>query len=187
VLGELVHESSGRIAGTRLLPTESGEVRIEVTAQGSGGRLLGQSVSTIATWRQALRQGGAHHGEGRVIFTTSDGEVAEWMGFGVGRSMGSPPAATFATCGSAQTTSRRLAHLNGIALVGECEIDEDGRWTWRLYEWLPSVLAWSPDSASPGSTGHPATLRWGSPEHLIRAARRPGTAAREVDDPRPTG
>jgi hypothetical protein len=186
VLGELVHESSGQIAGTRLLPTEAGEVRVEVTAQGSGGRLLGQSVTTIATWWQALRQGGVHYGEGRVIFTTRDCEVAEWTGFGVGRALGPPPAATFATCGSAQTTSRRLAHLNEIAMVGECEIGEDGRWTWRLYEWLPSALA--SDGAAPGTACHPpAALHWGSLERLSRGARPPERGRPEEGDRRPAG
>jgi hypothetical protein len=59
-LGELIHESSGQIAGTRVLPPEGGEVRMEVTAQSSEGRLLGQNVTTTGTYWQTVRPGGVY-------------------------------------------------------------------------------------------------------------------------------
>ena len=36
MLGELLGESSGRITGTRVLPTEGQQVKVEVSFQGSG-------------------------------------------------------------------------------------------------------------------------------------------------------
>jgi hypothetical protein len=109
-----------------------------VTAQSSEGRLLGQNVTTTGTYWQTVRPGGVYYGEGRVIFMTGDGQVAEWSGIGVGRPTGPPPSASFATTGSARTTSPSLARLNSIATVGEYDVDAGGRWTWKLYEWVPA-------------------------------------------------
>jgi hypothetical protein len=143
MLGELIHESSGQIIGTRVLPPEGGEVRIEVTAQGRG-QLLGKTVTTTGTYWQTVRPDGSYHGEGRVLFLSDDGEVATWSGVGVGRPTGAPPAASFATVGAAQSASPSLSGINSVATVGQYEVDGSGTWTWRLHAVVPAgVLAGS--------------------------------------------
>jgi hypothetical protein len=143
MLGDLIHESSGQIIGTRVLPPEGGEVRIEVTVQGQG-KLLGKSVTTTGTYWQTVRPDGSYYREGRVIFMTDEGEVATWSGVGVGRPAGAPPAASFATVGAGASASPSLSRLNSMATVGQYEVDASGRWTWKLHALLPAgVLAGS--------------------------------------------
>ena len=135
--GDLIHESSGQIIGTRVLPPEGGEVRIEVTAQGQG-KLLGKNVTTTGTYWQTVRPDGGYYGEGNVVFMTDDGEVATWSGGGVGRPTGAPPAASFATFGAGTSASASLSRLNGIATAGEYDVDASGHWTWKLYALVPA-------------------------------------------------
>jgi hypothetical protein len=137
VQGELIHESSGQIIGTRVLPSEGGEVRIEVTAQGQG-TLCGKNVTTTGTYWQTVRPDGGYYGEGEVVFITDDGEVATWRGFGVGRPTGAPPAASFATVGAGRSGSPSLSRVNSVATVGEYEVEASGRWTWRLHAAVPA-------------------------------------------------
>jgi hypothetical protein len=111
---------------------------MEATVQSSQGKLAGQDVTTTGTYWQTIREGGVLYGEGRVVFITADGEVAEWSGFGVGRPTGPVPAASYATCGVARTRSQRLARINNIATVGEYEVDQNGKFTWKLHEWAPA-------------------------------------------------
>jgi hypothetical protein len=52
-----------------------------------------------------------------------------------GRPTGPGFSASFAVCGAIQSSSERYAALAGSALVGEYNIDEQGNYTWTLWEW----------------------------------------------------
>ena len=52
MLGEHVGESTGRITGMRVLPTEGQQVWLEVSVQGQG-TLLGQPITDIGTYQGA--------------------------------------------------------------------------------------------------------------------------------------
>jgi hypothetical protein len=95
MLGELLGEGSGRVAGSRVLPTEGQQVRLEVTIQGSN-KVLGVEMTETATYWQTIKPGGVFYGEGHTVMLTKDGEIAEWTGFGVGRPTG--PGSCGALC-----------------------------------------------------------------------------------------
>ena len=134
-LGEQLGELSGKIPGTRVLTPVGGEPpRIEVTFQGTG-TMLGAEVSEVCTYWQSARAGGVLYGEGDILWITNEGEIAYWRGFGVGRPTGSFPAGHFAACGSAQTDSEKLGHLNSVSTVGEYDVDQDGNYRWKVWEW----------------------------------------------------
>src|SRR5438128_769351 len=84
MLGELIGESKGRLLGTRVLPTEGGLVKVELSCQGRG-RLLGADTGTY--W-QAIKPGGVLYGEGHVLMMAKDGAVADWTGYGLGSPAG---------------------------------------------------------------------------------------------------
>jgi hypothetical protein len=75
------------------------------------------------------------YGEGHVVFTTNDGGVAIWKGFGVGTPTGGGFAASYAVAGAIQTDSPSLARLNSVATISEYDVDESGNWTWQISEW----------------------------------------------------
>jgi hypothetical protein len=135
MLGQLLGEASGRTTGIRVLPTEGQQVKVEVSFQGSG-KLLGVDISDVGTYWQTVRPGGVLYGEGHVLFTTNDGEIADWTGFGVGKPTGPAPAAHYAVCGSTQTTSGKLGHLNTVAAAIEYDVHQDGSYQWKFWEWI---------------------------------------------------
>ncbi len=134
MLGEQLGEASGKITATRVLPSDGPTPNLEISFQGSG-KLLGVDINDFGTYTQTVRLGGAYYGEGQVVLITTDGGVANWTGFGVGRPTGHVPAGTFGVCGSIQTASEKLARLNTVATVVEFRVDENGNYSWKLWEW----------------------------------------------------
>ena len=134
MLGEVIADMSGQLTGTKVLSAEGPVPTMEVTAQGSG-TLLGVEATVLGTYSQTTRPGGVLYGEGQVDFTTNDGGMATWKGFGLGTITGAGYAASYAVCGTFQTASSSLARLNSVAVVSEYDVDEAGNWTWRISEW----------------------------------------------------
>lgn len=97
MLGDKLGESSGKLGGMRVLPSEGQQVYLEASFQGQG-TLLGQTISDVGTYRQTLR-GGALHGEGHVVMLTPDGAIADWIGGGVGKPTGPGLSASYGVYG----------------------------------------------------------------------------------------
>ena len=57
MLSDRLGESSGKITGTRVLPSEGQQIGMEVSFQGHG-TLLGQEITDTGTYRQTVRPGG---------------------------------------------------------------------------------------------------------------------------------
>jgi hypothetical protein len=134
MLGELLGEGSGKITAVRVLPTEGQQVKLEVSIQGSG-KLLGVDTTDTSTYWQTVRPGGVLYGEGHWVAMTRDGDIADWIGFGVGKPTGPASAAHYGVCGSFQTASGKLAHLTSVATVMEYDTAEDGSYRYTLWEW----------------------------------------------------
>ena len=134
MLGEKSGESTGKITGMRLLPPDAQGVKVEVSFQGSG-TVLGKPMTESSTYCQTIRPGGTLYGEGRLLITTKEGDMALWTGFGIGTPTGPAPAAKFAPCGSFQMASGKLARLTSTAIVTEFEMQEDGSYHYKSWEW----------------------------------------------------
>jgi hypothetical protein len=134
MLGEQICEASGKFTGTRVLPSEGPIPKLEASFQGSG-KLLGVDMNDFGTYYQTVRSGGMLYGEGQVVIITADGDMAIWTGFGIGRPTGRFPTGTFGICGSFQTASQKLAHLNMVATVTEFRVDEYGNYSWKAWKW----------------------------------------------------
>jgi hypothetical protein len=134
MLGKQLGEGSSKTTATRVLPSDGPTPKLEISNQGRG-KLLGMDTNVFGTYTQTLRSGGVLYGEGQTVAITSDGDIATWTGFGIGRPTGPVPAATFSICGSFQTASEKLAHLNTVATVIEFQVDENGNGTWKMWEW----------------------------------------------------
>jgi hypothetical protein len=134
MLGDKLGEASGKITGVRVLPTEGGKIKVEVSFQGSG-KLMGVDIGDVGTYWQSIREGGVLHGEGHVLMTTADGGIADWMGFGVGRPTGPPPAAHYAVSGQFISVPTKLAHLGTIVTAIEYDVDANGGYRWQMWEW----------------------------------------------------
>lgn len=107
---------------------------MEVSFQ-STGKILGIDFSGTGTYVAALRPTGHLRGEGQGVWMTKDGEVVTWKGTGVGRPTGRGMAATWRGALYFQTTSSKLARLNGVCGTFEHECDENGNVKSALWEW----------------------------------------------------
>lgn len=134
MLGEQIGDETGQVTGMRVLPDEGHGPRVEVSFQ-QNGTLLGAHVTDNGTYTSVARPDGIMFGDGQGITRTEDGEVATWHGQGVGRFAGHGMAVSYRGAVYYQTTSDRLARLNGIAAVFEYETDESGKTTLKAFEW----------------------------------------------------
>jgi hypothetical protein len=138
MLGDIVLESSGKVVNVKVLENAGERSKLEVTVQGAG-KLLGTGMTEMASYWQEMRAGPSLYGEGGPVWVTDDGEMLSWNGFGTGKATGPGYSASYAVCGTINSGSARFAHLNGIALVGEYDVDEQGNYHWTLWEWRPSA------------------------------------------------
>ena len=138
MLGEVVVESSGKIIGIKVLENAGERSRVEVSVQGNG-KILGTGMIEIASYWQEIQPGGIFRGEGGPVWLTDDGEMLSWKGIGTGRPTGPGMSASYAVCGTVETNSDRFQSLRGICLVGEYDVDSQGNYNWRLWEWRPSA------------------------------------------------
>lgn len=134
MLGEMVAEDQGKVTGIRVLPAEGQDPQVEVSFQASG-RIFGVDYTEMATYQSALTPAGYMRGKGQGILTTKDGELVTWTGEGVGKPKGKGSAASWRGSIYYQTSSQRLAKLNGICAVFEHEVDETGNAKSQVYEW----------------------------------------------------
>lgn len=134
MLGELIAEFSGKLAGTKVLESDGPAPKIEASIQGSG-KILGLDATLIGTYWQTILGKGRLYGEGRVVIMTSDGGVAKWTGFGVGAITGPGFSSSWGVCGHFQTESQNLERLNDVSTVSEYESDENGDWNFPITEW----------------------------------------------------
>ena len=134
MLGEQIGEETGQITAMRVLPAEDAGPRVEVSFQ-SSGTLLDAHVNDMGTYISVTRPDGTLFGDGQGIAMTEDGEVATWRGAGVGRFTGQGGAVSWRGAIYFQTTSERLARLNGIAVVFEFETDQSGKVAVKTFEW----------------------------------------------------
>lgn len=133
MLGELLGEDIGQITNIRVLPPEGGVPCVEVTFQ-ADGTLLGIHTHDLGTYTSTPRPDGTFFGQGQGILTTEDGQVASWVGQGVGKVV-RPGAYSYRGAIYCSTASPALARLNECALLFEFDSDESGKTSSKTYEW----------------------------------------------------
>jgi hypothetical protein len=134
MLGELILEEKGKTTGLRVLPSEGTSAKVEVSFQGSG-KVLGIEHTDMGTYHSVARSDGSLFGEGQGVVMTKDGGMATWKGHGIGRFAGRGSAVNWRGAIYYQTSSQKLARLNGVAAIFEFDVDEDGNCTSKIWEW----------------------------------------------------
>lgn len=133
MLGKQIGEERGQITGMRVLPPEGGVPRVEVSFQAMG-HMLDADITDNATYIASPRPDGTFYGEGHGVYMTPEGDIASWVGQGVGTPK---KGGAFAWRGAlyVSTQSKKLAALNKVALVYEFETDESGKAEGKAWEW----------------------------------------------------
>ena len=133
MLGDKLYEASGKVTGQRVLPSEGHGPRVE-TSFADGGKLLGVDATEMGTYWAVVRADGTLYGQGQGVFMGRNGEMATWVGQGVGTFTG-PGAVRFRGAVYFETASQNWARLNGVAGVYEYEADEQGNTRLQTWEW----------------------------------------------------
>jgi hypothetical protein len=131
MLGEQIVEFKGKITGQRVLDAEGPTMETSVS---TSGVIKGTQVKENLTFVAKPISAGILHGKGQGIFMTGESEMATYAGEGIGKI--SPSGVKWRGAGFFRTSSNsKLAFLNNIVGVFEAEVDTEGNFTEKIWEW----------------------------------------------------
>lgn len=136
MLGQLLFESRGRITGQRVLLVENGTPKFEISITGTG--IFTGSLEVTETWTYwaIQRPDGTTYGEGIGVIMTKDGrEVATATGRGEGKLVESGKMRYAGALFYETHSKNKLAFLNHLIGVNEYEVDAQGNYEHKLWEW----------------------------------------------------
>ncbi|MBZ5672013.1 MAG: hypothetical protein LAO04_20105 [Acidobacteriia bacterium] len=133
MLGELTCELRGKRTARRVLSTDGGGFKVEVSFEDSG-KLLGVEANDIGTYSSVSRPDGSLYGEGQGVLLMPDGGMATWKGQGVGKFLAGG-AVSYRGALYYSTATPKLARLNSLAGVFEFEVDANGSTHSKIWEW----------------------------------------------------
>ena len=133
MLGEKIGEESGKVTSQRVLANPGGIPKMETSFQTSG-TLYGVPHVSRGTYASGVRPDGTVYGEGQGLVMSADGDMASWLGQGVG-TLKKGGAISYRGTLYYQTASPKWLRLNSIAAVFEYEVDAQGNTTAGIWEW----------------------------------------------------
>ena len=136
MLGEKIGTFQGKISGQRVLPSKGERPKLETTAE-INGTILGSTARMMATYWSAVLPDGSLYGEcpGQSVTITQDGDIGTFRAAGAGRITGQGSAVSFRGALYYQGATGKLRPLNGVAVVYEWDVDEQGNCKFDLWEW----------------------------------------------------
>jgi hypothetical protein len=139
MLGEQYLELSGKITGQRVLDIEGPTIETSVATKGI---IKGVQVQEIITFTaRPTVEKGVLHGVGQGVITTTAGsaggepEMVTYTGEGVGRISSSGGVKWRGSMFSRTSSGGKLSFLNNMVGVFEAEIDADGNFSEKIWEW----------------------------------------------------
>ena len=130
--GDKIAETSGKVTSQRVLPNPGGGPKMESSFTATG-KLLGVDETETGTYWAAVRPDGTLFGEGQGIIMVKEGDVATWVGQGVG-TMKKGGAVSYRGAVYYQSSSSRWSRLNSVAGVFEYEVDAQGNTRAQVWE-----------------------------------------------------
>ena len=129
MLGEVVYEGRGKVVGMRVLPN----CKLEQTVM-MQGMFLGEELSATWTSEGEFRPDGTGHTEFHGFFTTKNGGMGQYNGSGNG--INKPDGSmTYRGVVCYSCPPGKFARLDGIAVVWEVEVDKEGNYHNKGWEW----------------------------------------------------
>lgn len=131
--GDKIGEGSGKVTARRVLPNPGGGPKMETSFEATG-KLLNVEESETGTYWSVVRPDGTLFGEGQGIIMGKGGEVATWVGQGVG-TIKKDGGVSYRGAVYYQTSAPAWSRLNSIAAIFEYEVDAQGNSRAQLWEW----------------------------------------------------
>ena len=133
MLGEKLGAESGRVTSQRVLPNPGGGPKMETSFQATG-TVLGVNETNTGTYWAVVRPDGTLYGEGQGVVMGQGGEMATWVGQGVG-TLKKNGSVSYRGAVYYQTTSPTWLRLNSVAAIFEFEVDAQGNSKSEIWEW----------------------------------------------------
>jgi hypothetical protein len=136
LLGDVISETKGKITGKRVLEVSaSGAPRIEIS-QSCEGKIKG-NIDCTELWTYWAEHGsdGAHYGKGVGVLMSKDGDVVSIRGQGIGIMTESGGIRYVGSNFYSTISKGELAFLNNLVAVIEYDVEEDGSYTGKTWEW----------------------------------------------------
>ena len=131
--GEKIGEESGEVTSRRVLPNPGGSPKMETSVQ-TDMTLLGVKATNTVTYWSVVRPDGTLYGEGNGIVMGKEGDLATFIGQGVGI-IKKDGAVSFRGALYYQSSSPKWSRLNSVAAIFEHEVDTGGNVRSQLWEW----------------------------------------------------
>lgn len=136
MLGELLYEGKGRLAGSRILNVDEYKVEHSMIEE---EKIKDIEITMLGTFWTIPSGKNVTYGEGQGIITTKDGEdTAPFRGYGIGTSKGQISVSFRGSVfykSSSSSTNGKLSFLNNKIGVFESEVDESGTSNEKHWEW----------------------------------------------------
>ncbi len=133
MLGERISAESGKVTTQRVLPNPGGGPKMETSFQATG-KLLGEDETDTGTYSAVVRPDGTLYGEGQGVIMGKNGDVATWIGQGVG-TIKKDGSVSYRGAVYYQTSSSKWSRLNSVAGIFEYEVDAQGNSHSEISEW----------------------------------------------------
>jgi hypothetical protein len=132
MLGDPIGEMKGRVTYVKVVDVEGPTMETSVSASGT---LKGVQVTETLTYMASPSSRGALHGVGNGIIQSSDGEIATYTGEGIGRYDASGILKWRGAVFFQTNSGGKLEFLNNIVGVFEAQVDTQGNFTDKTWEW----------------------------------------------------
>jgi hypothetical protein len=133
MLGEKIGSESGKVTSQRVLPNPGGNPKMETSYQATG-TLLGISYTITATYWAVARNDGTLYGEGQAVLLGKGGEMATWIGQGVG-TIKKDGSVSYRGAVYYQSESPAWSRLSRVVAIFEFEMDTQGNCRDESWEW----------------------------------------------------
>jgi hypothetical protein len=133
MLGDKIGGESGKVTLRRVLPNPGGAPKLEISFQ-AAGTVLGAGANDLGTYTSMMRPDGTVYGEGQGVIMGQNGEMASWVGQGVGN-LKKDGSVSYRGAIYYSTATQAWLRLNNVAAVFEYEVDAQGNTKSEIWEW----------------------------------------------------
>jgi len=133
MLGEKIGRSTGKVTGRRILRDGATGVKVETSFDASG-TMLGVEYREHGSYWSVMRADGTIYGEGTGLLIGKTGEMATWVGQGVG-TIRKDGGVNFRGAVYVQSASPKWTRLNTVAAIYEYSVDGKDKTKSDIWEW----------------------------------------------------
>jgi hypothetical protein len=105
------------------------------TSVAASGNFVGSQVNVTLTYTSKLVTNGVLHGWGNGVIMTTEGDMATYTGEAIGKIDSSGNVRWRGSLFYNSSASGKLASLSNLVAVLEAEVDSQGNFTEKTWEW----------------------------------------------------